>query len=75
MKFVPKFQLVFLFYGKYLVPRGHDILLGLMSPFYMDQVAALINLVVKLSWWSIAMICAFWLTDHVNTLCHIIGAD
>jgi hypothetical protein len=32
-----------------LVPSGHDILLKLMSPFLMDQVDALITLVVKLS--------------------------
>jgi hypothetical protein len=49
MKFVPKFQYVFPFHGKYLVPPSHDILLKLMSPFRMDQVDALINLVVKLS--------------------------
>jgi hypothetical protein len=49
MKSIPKFQLGFLFHGKYLVPPGHDILLGLMSPFLMDQVEILIILVVKLS--------------------------
>jgi hypothetical protein len=49
MKVVPNFQLGFSHHGKYLVPPGHDILLWLMSPFRMDQVEALINLVVKLS--------------------------
>jgi hypothetical protein len=49
MKFVPKFQIDFPFLGKYLVPPSDDILLQLMSPFHMDQVAALINLVAKLS--------------------------
>jgi hypothetical protein len=49
MKSVPKFQLGFSLHGKYLVPPGHDILLVLMSPFLIDQVEALINLVVKLS--------------------------
>jgi hypothetical protein len=32
-----------------LVDPGDDILLGLMPPFRMNQVEALINLVVKLS--------------------------
>jgi hypothetical protein len=32
-----------------LVLPGHDILLELMSPFLMDQVDALITLVMKLS--------------------------
>jgi fatty-acid desaturase len=73
MKFVPKFQIDFPFHGKYLVPPSYDILLQLMSPFHMDQVEALINLVVKLSWSSIAIICPFWLTGHVNTLCHVLG--
>jgi hypothetical protein len=49
MKFVPKFQIDFPFHGKHLVAPSDDILLQLMSPFHMDQVEALINLVVKLS--------------------------
>jgi hypothetical protein len=49
MKSIPKFQLGFSLHGKHLVPPGHDIFLGLMSPFLVDQVGALIILVVKLS--------------------------
>jgi hypothetical protein len=49
MKSIPKFQLGFSLHGKHLVPPSHDIFLGLMSPFLMDQVGALIILVVKLS--------------------------
>jgi hypothetical protein len=39
----------FSFHGKPLVAPGHDILLGLIPPSRMDQVEALINLVVRLS--------------------------
>jgi hypothetical protein len=42
MKFVPKFKLRFSLGGKHLVPPSYDILLGLMSPFLMDQVEVLI---------------------------------
>jgi hypothetical protein len=42
MKFVYKFKLRSFYHGKYLVPHVHDILLGLVSPFFMDQVEALI---------------------------------
>jgi hypothetical protein len=48
MKFASRFQLGILLRGKHLVPPGHDILLGLLSPFLMDQVEALIIYVVKL---------------------------
>jgi hypothetical protein len=44
MKFVPKFKLGFSLDGKDLVPLGYDILLGLMSPFLMEEVEALIIL-------------------------------
>jgi hypothetical protein len=49
MKFTSKFQLWIILHGKHLVPLGHVILLGLMSPFLMDQVEGLIILVMKLS--------------------------
>jgi hypothetical protein len=42
MKFAPKFKLQSLYHGKHLVPPVHGILLRLMTPFFMDQVEALI---------------------------------
>jgi hypothetical protein len=50
MKSVPNFELGFSLSWQNLVAPGHDILLGLMFPFLMDQVDALIILVVKSSW-------------------------
>jgi hypothetical protein len=47
MKFAPNLDLGVSQSWQTLVAPGHDILLGLMSPFLMDQVEALIILVVK----------------------------
>jgi hypothetical protein len=44
MKLVPKFQLGLPLSWQTLVTLGHDILLGLLSPFLMDEVEALIIL-------------------------------
>jgi hypothetical protein len=49
MKSAPNFELGLSLSWQTLVAPGHDILLGLMSPFLMDQVEALIILVVKSS--------------------------
>jgi hypothetical protein len=51
MKFVLKFKLGLPMSWKTLVAPGHDILLGLLSPFLMDEVDALIiRGLVSLSW-------------------------
>jgi hypothetical protein len=47
MKCAPNLDLGVSLSWQTLVAPGHDILLGLMSPFLMDQVEALIILVVK----------------------------
>jgi hypothetical protein len=44
MKSAPKFKLDFYLSWQTLVGPGHDILLGLLSPFLMDEVQALIIL-------------------------------
>jgi hypothetical protein len=49
MKFVPKFHLGILLHVKHLLSPVHDIFLGLMSPFFIDEGESLIILVVKLS--------------------------
>jgi hypothetical protein len=41
----------------------------------MDQVEALINLVVILSWWSIAMSCVFLLAERANTLRRVVSTE
>jgi hypothetical protein len=49
MKYLPNLELGLSLSWQPLVAPGHDILLGLISPFHMDQVETLIILVVKSS--------------------------
>jgi hypothetical protein len=44
MKSAPKFKLDFYISWQTLIAPGHDILLGLLSPFLMDEIEALIIL-------------------------------
>jgi hypothetical protein len=48
--------------------------LMLLSPFLMDEVEALfIPGLVSFSWHHCRVL-DLWLTKHVNTLCHVVGA-
>jgi hypothetical protein len=44
MKFAPKFTIGFSLSWQTLIAPDHDILLGLLSPFLIDEVEALIIL-------------------------------
>jgi hypothetical protein len=71
MKFVSKFNLGLPMSWQTLVAPGHDILLGLLSPFLMDEVEALIILgLVSLSCHHCRVLglWLYWPREHLTTM-------
>jgi hypothetical protein len=71
MKYVSKFKLGLPISWQTLVAPGYGILLGLLSPFLMDEVDALIILeLVSLSWhhYHVLSLWLCWLCEHLTTV-------
>jgi hypothetical protein len=71
MKFAPKFTIGFSLPWQTLVAPDHDILLGLLSPFLIDEVEALIILgLVSLSWHHCRVLGLWlcWPREHFTTM-------